>query len=42
MTRRRLAALLLSTGLLLITGMAPVVASAATFTLSTPYPSITI
>jgi len=42
MTRRRLAALLLSTGLLLITGTAPLVASAATFTLSTPYPSITI
>ncbi len=42
MTRRRLAALLLSAGLLLITGMAPVVASAATFDLTTPYPSITI
>ncbi len=42
MTRTRLAAFVLSTGLLLITGIAPVVATAATFNLSTPYPSVTI
>lgn len=42
MTRTRLAAFLLSTGLLLITGIAPVVATAATFNLTTPYPSVTI
>jgi uncharacterized membrane protein len=42
MTRRRLAALLLSSGLLLITGIVPSAAMAATFTLTTPYPSVTI
>jgi len=41
MTRTRLAALLLSAGLLLITGITPVAAATA-FNLSTPYPSVTI
>ena len=41
MTRRRLAAVVLSAGLLLITGIAPV-AAATEFKLSTPYPAVTI
>ena len=41
MTRRRLAAFVLSAGLLLITGISPV-AAATTFNLTTPYPSVTI
>ena len=41
MTRRRLAAVVLSVGLLLITGLSPV-AAATTFRLSTPYPAVTI
>jgi uncharacterized membrane protein len=41
MTRRRLAAVVLSLGLLLITGIAPV-AAATEFRLSTPYPAVTI
>ncbi|MFI5200010.1 MAG: NEW3 domain-containing protein [Candidatus Limnocylindrales bacterium] len=42
MTRTRLAAFLLSTGLLLITGIAPVAVAAATFNISTPYPAVTV
>jgi uncharacterized membrane protein len=41
MTRRRLAAVVLSAGLLLITGISPV-AAATQFNLTTPYPSVTI
>ena len=41
MTRRRLAAVVLSAGLLLITGITPVAAATA-FDLSTPYPAVTI
>jgi uncharacterized membrane protein len=41
MTRTRLAALLLSAGLLLITSISPVVAATA-FNVTTPYPSVTI
>src|SRR5450432_1471933 len=41
MTRRRLAAVVLSAGLLLITGISPV-AAATEFNLTTPYPSVTI
>ena len=41
MTRTRLAALLLSAGLLLITGISPVAAATA-FDVSTPYPSVSI
>jgi uncharacterized membrane protein len=42
MTRTRLAALALAAGLLLITAIAPLGASAATFNLTTPYPAVTI
>ena len=42
MTRTRLAAFMLSAGLLLITGIAPVAAAAATFNVSTPYPAVTV
>jgi len=42
MTRTRLAAFVLSAGLLLITGLAPASALAATFGLTTPYPAVTI
>lgn len=42
MTRTRLAAFVLSAGLLLITGLAPATAVAATFSLTTPYPAVTI
>lgn len=41
MTRTRLAALMLSAGLLLITGISPVAAATA-FNVSTPYPSVSI
>src|ERR1022692_785314 len=41
MTRTRLAALLLSVGLLLITSIAPVAAATA-FNVTTPYPSVTV
>jgi uncharacterized membrane protein len=41
MTRTRLAALLLSAGLLLITSIAPVAAATA-FNVTTPYPSVTV
>lgn len=41
MTRRRLAAFVLSAGLLLITGISPVTA-ASTFNVTTPYPSVSI
>ena len=42
MTRTRLAAFVLSAGLLLITGISPVVVAAATFNVTTPYPAVTI
>jgi uncharacterized membrane protein len=42
MTRKRLAAVVLSAGLLLITGISPVAVAAATFNLTTPYPAVTI
>jgi uncharacterized membrane protein len=42
MTKTRLAALALSAGLLLFTGIAPVAAATATFNLTTPYPAVTI
>ena len=42
MTRSRVAAFALSAGLLLISGLAPVAAAAATFGLTTPYPAVTI
>jgi uncharacterized membrane protein len=42
MTRTRLAAFVLSAGLLLITGISPVVVAAATFSVTTPYPAVTI
>ncbi len=41
MTKTRLAALLLSVGLLLITSISPV-AAATTFNVTTPYPSVTV
>lgn len=41
MTRRRMAAVVLSVGLLLVTGISPV-AAATEFNLSTPYPAVTI
>ena len=42
MTRTRVAAFALSAGLLLISGLTPVAAAAATFSLTTPYPAVTI
>ncbi len=42
MTRTRLAAVVLSAGLLLTTALAPLGALAATFNLTTPYPAVTI
>ena len=42
MTRTRLAAFVVSAGLLLITGISPVVVAAATFNVTTPYPAVTI
>ena len=41
MTRTRLAAFMLSVGLLLITGISPVAAATA-FNLTTPYPAVTV
>jgi uncharacterized membrane protein len=42
MTRTRLAAFVMSAGLLLITGISPVVVAATTFGLTTPFPAVTI
>ncbi|MDR3546442.1 MAG: NEW3 domain-containing protein [Candidatus Limnocylindrales bacterium] len=42
MTRTRLAAVVLSAGLLLMTAVVPLGALAATFNLTTPYPAVTI
>ena len=42
MTRTRLAAVVLSAGLLLMTALVPLGALAATFNLTTPYPAVTI
>ena len=42
MTRTRLAAVVLSAGLLLMTALVPLGALAATFDLTTPYPAVTI
>lgn len=42
MTRTRLAAFALSAGLLLITAVTPLGAAAATFSLTTPYPAVTV